>query len=288
MASGELVVVLDADSYPEKDYFNKVVGYFDDPLVGAATATCTPRNRVTFLEKLQVIEYKVIAFTRKLLEFVDSIYVVPGTAGVYRRTALDSIGGFDQNNITEDIEATWHLASKGWKIRMCLSASITTEVPNKIKPWYKQRRRWAVGGLQCIAKYRKFIFRHGMFGYFIVPFFTIGLLIGLIGMGFFGYLFLRRIISSYLLTKFSIETGVPVIAANEIYLGVGVVNFIGLTIFLFYLLFSLFVLSIMKDRMLEKQSFFNLLFYMLVYMLIYPLVTLTSISHYIRGRRVWR
>ncbi|MDD1475129.1 glycosyltransferase family 2 protein, partial [Dolichospermum sp. ST_sed4] len=76
--TGELVVVIDADSYPSKNSFKELVGFFDDPKVGAATGSCLVRNSNTFLEKLQSIEYGVIAFTRKLLEYLDSIYVIPG------------------------------------------------------------------------------------------------------------------------------------------------------------------------------------------------------------------
>ncbi|MBP7708472.1 glycosyltransferase family 2 protein, partial [Candidatus Pacearchaeota archaeon] len=121
-AKGELVSVIDADSFPEKSAFSKMIGYFDDLQVGAVTATCTPKNRNTLLEKLQTIEYKIIAFSRKLLEYIESIYVAPGSLSIYRKKALLAIGGFDPKNITEDIESTWHILSEGWKVRMCLSA----------------------------------------------------------------------------------------------------------------------------------------------------------------------
>jgi len=288
MCNGELVVVLDADSYPSKNCFKNMIGFFDNPEVGAATATCTPRNRNTFLEKLQVIEYKVIAFTRKLLEFIDSIYVVPGTAGMYRKKALLEIGGFDKRNITEDIEATWHLAKDGWKIRMCLAAHVNTEVPNTLKPWYRQRRRWSLGGLQCINKYKSFIFKNGMFGYFIIPFFSIGLVLGLMGIAIALYIIARRGMSSFLLTRYSLETGVPLVTLNNFYLTPSILNYFGIILFALFFIFTLFVLAVMKDRLLEKQSFFNLLFYMAIYLLIYPFVLITSMWHYVRGKNIWR
>jgi poly-beta-1,6 N-acetyl-D-glucosamine synthase len=286
--TGELVVVLDADSYAFKESFKKMVGYFDDEKVGAVTAMCTPRNRSTLLEKLQVIEYKVIAFTRKLLEFIDSIYVVPGTAGMYRRKALEEIGGFDTKNITEDIEATWHLAKNGWKIRMCLSASVTTEVPNKLKPWYRQRRRWALGGLQCISKYKSYIFQNNMFGYFIVPFFTLGLFLGLIGMIIFLYVFGRRFLSSYLLTRYSLESSTALLNMNNFYITPSILNYFGLILLFLFFIFNIYVLSIMKDRILEKQSFFNLIFYMIVYLMVYPFTLIAAMIHYARKKNVWR
>ncbi len=283
----ELIVVLDADSYPAPDSFSKMVGFFDDARVGAVTLTCTPKNLDTFLGKIQAIEYKVIAFTRKLLEYIDSIYVVTGTSGMYRKKALEDIGGFDTTNITEDIEATWHLIHNGWKVKMAMNANIYTEVPTKIKPWYSQRRRWALGGLQCISKYKSSFLKKGMLGIFIVPFFTLGLFLGLIGIVLFLYLLLRRVLSSYLLTKYSLQIDVPIVTMDEFYITPSVLNYFGIVLFVLFLIFNFYVLSIMKDKLIKKQSFFNLLFYMTIYLLIYPIVLIASIKHYIKGRKIW-
>lgn len=288
VATGELIVIIDADSYPDKNSFKLLVGHFDDPEVGVATGACIPQNRNTFLEKLQVLEYKVIAFTRKLLGFIDSIYVAPGTLAMYRRKALVELGGFDPKNITEDIEMTWHFLDKGWKVRQSLNAFVGTTTPNTFGLWYKQRRRWALGGLQCVAKYKSRLFRNNMFGYFVVPFFTIGLFLGLIGVLIFLYLVARRAISSYLITRYSIASDVPLVTLNEIYITPTVLNYFGLVLFFLFLAFNLYVLAIMKDNIKEKQSFFNLFFYMTVYMMIYPIVLVTSIWHYYRGKMIWR
>jgi biofilm PGA synthesis N-glycosyltransferase PgaC len=284
----ELVGIIDADSFPHKDAFSRLVGYFDNPKVGVVTATCVPRNQNTFLEKLQAIEYKVIAFSRKLLEFIDSIYVAPGSLSIYRTKALEDIGGFDSSNITEDIEATWHILKNDWKVKMCFNAYVTTKVPNKIKPWFKQRRRWALGGLQCINKYKSYFMRKNMFGYFVVPFFTIGIFLGLVGILVFLYILLRKGISYFLLTRYSLETSVPLISLSEVYITPSVLNYFGLLLFVLFLVFNLFVLSLMKDRFLGKQSFFNLIFYMTIYLLVYPFTLITAMWHYYKGKMVWR
>lgn len=284
----ELVGIIDADSFPHKDAFSRLVGYFDNSKVGAVTAACVPRNQNTFLEKLQAIEYKVIAFSRKLLEFIDSIYVAPGSLTIYRKKALEDIGGFNSKNITEDIEATWHLLKNNWEVKMCFNSYVTTKVPNTLKPWFNQRRRWALGGLQCIQQYRKSIFRENMFGYFVVPFFAIGWALGLVGIGVFIYLLIRKSISSFLLTRYSLETSVPLITSSDLLITPSVLNYFGIMLFLLFLIFNLFVLSIMKDKLLGKQSFFNLVFYMTIYLLVYPFTLLTAMWHFIRGKRVWR
>ena len=288
LTRAELVAVVDADSYPAKGAFDKLMGFFDDPKVGGATATALTRNRNNLLEKMQAIEYKVVAFTRKILDYLDSVYVTPGSLSVYRKTALEDIGGFDTKNITEDIEATWHLLHNGWDTRMCLDSYAKTTVPNTIKPWYKQRRRWALGGLQVLSKYKKdFINHKGMLGYFIVPFFGLGLLLGLAGMGVFTYVFGRRFLRQYLITKYSVDVGVPILTVNDFYLTPTVINYFGIILFFLFFLFTILVLGVLKDNVLEKQSFFNLIFYMTVYLLVYPIVTIASIIHYTRGKWEW-
>ena len=281
-ALGELVIVVDADSYPHKDALSKLIGFFDNPKTGVATATAVPRNNNTLLENLQAMEYRVIAFTRKLLGYIDSIYVAPGTLAIYRKKALLDIGGFDKTQMTEDVEITWRLIKHGWKVKMCLDAYVTTTVPNKIKAWYRQRRRWSVGGLQCLVKYRKNFLKDGMLGLFIIPFFALGFFLGVVGLGILIYLSGLRIIRNYLFTKYSLEVGVPVLTLNNLYFTPTVLNYFGFLLFFLFLIFNLFVFSIMKDVYFKKQSFFNLLFFMVVYIMIRPILTVVSIYF---GRR---
>ena len=183
ITKGEFIVVIDADSYPEPDAFLKMVTYFKDKQVAAVTSSVLVKNKTKLLETLEAIEYTIIAWARKLLEFIGSVYVTPGALSMYRKKALEKIGGFDTKNITEDIEITWNLLRNLYKTKICLSAKTYTTVPDTIKKWWKQRLRWNIGGLQTMNKYKYVLFRrkYGMLGLFVAPFFLSFYLLSLLG-----------------------------------------------------------------------------------------------------------
>jgi poly-beta-1,6-N-acetyl-D-glucosamine synthase len=183
LIKGELVAITDADSYPEKNALIKMVGYFEENKeVATVTSRVIVKNKNNFMEKQQEFDYVVVAWSRKVLDFVDSVYVTNGPLSIYRAEIIRKIGGFDTKNLTEDIEITWHLLSLGYKTKMSYSTEVYTTVPSTLKKWISQRVRWNIGGLQTIFKYRKFILRGGnFFGLFILPYVSLAFTCSLIG-----------------------------------------------------------------------------------------------------------
>jgi cellulose synthase/poly-beta-1,6-N-acetylglucosamine synthase-like glycosyltransferase len=287
-ATGELIAIIDADSYPAKDAIRKMVGFFEDPQVGAATIPILARNKKTFFEKLQAIEYSVIALTRKLLERVDAIYVTPGPLALYRKIALDEVGGFDEKNLTQDIEATWHLTAKGWKRRMCLDTNVTSTVPTKFKTWFKQRQRWSMGGLQTIGKYKSHFFRRDtMIGNFILPFFILSTFLGLLGLSIFVYLLASRFIRQYLLVKFSYVANTAVLTMEQFYFTPSVLNYLGIILFVMGAAFTILILKLMKERVFKRENIFKILIYLTFYLLLYPVIMITAIFKLLRKDMSW-
>ena len=126
-----------------------------------------------------------------------------------------------------------------------------------------------------------------MFGYFVIPFFAVGLILGLVGILLFLYVFSKRTLRNFLLTRYNVDLGLPILTANDLFITPSILNYFGIVLFGLFFLFTFFVLSVMKDNMLEKQSFFNLLIYMTMYLLVYPIVMVISIKNILFRKISW-
>jgi len=287
-ADTELIGFSDGDSWIEKGAIDKMIGFFNDEKVGSVTSSVLVHNRDKFIEKLQSVEYKIIKFSRKLLEFVDSIYVTPGPLGLFRKSAFDKIGGFDEKNLTEDIEITWHLQAEGYKIKMAVPARSYTIAPSKIKDWVKQRNRWNIGGLQTIGKYKKNWFKKGMLGNFILPFFVFSWVIGLFGLFVLVYRILRKLITGFLSTKLSVEAQTAVLRFSDVNLTPNVLVFLGLTVFFLSLWYTIVaLLNMSENKEYKRENFFTVGFYMIFYLLAYPIILIISGYKFLRGKTTW-
>ena len=224
----DLIGFTDADSLPAVESVGRMIGFFDKENVGAVTSLVLVKKRNNFLEKVQAIEYEVIAFTRKLLGFVGAIYVTPGPLAIYRKEVFDKVKGFDESNLTEDIEITWHIVHEGYTVEMCISSKVFTFVPNTFKAWFKQRTRWNVGGIQTIVKYKKAFLKKGILGNFILPFFVLSWILGFVGIAILLYRLLRTIAIRYLSTLYSIQAQTAILNLQDINLTPSVLVFFGL------------------------------------------------------------
>jgi len=287
-AKYDYVVVADSDSEPERDALKKMIGFLQkDERVGGVTCAIMGKHRKRFIEKLQAVEYSIIAFTRKLLDQIDAVYVTPGPFSLYRKKILLDIGLFDTKNMTQDIEIVWRMVSHGYKVRMSLATKTYSITPIRIRDWFKQRVRWNIGGIQTIMKYKGYFLRRGMLGAFILPFFVISWIVGLLGLGIFGYLIFQRLWVSYFSSKFSLYVGTEIFRLSELNLSPSVLNFFGIILFILGVLYTLFGLTLMQEKKLRNKHPFILSFYFVFYLTLYPLILIVSVYKLFRRRYSW-
>ena len=282
-ARGELVAVVDSDSFPSKESLKLLTGYFDDSEMSAVTSFVTVRNKdQNFFAKIQSLEYLLLGWSRKLLDFVDSVYVTNGPLSVYRKSYAIKVGGFDPKSITEDIDITWNLLYNGYKTGMCLNARVSTVVPPSYKKWFKQRTRWGLGGLQALSKYRKMFLRKGMFGIFILPYVSFSIVISLATFIFSLYLIVSNILVKSLTTGYSLSTDSAVFTFSDINLYPSVILFYFIVLFTLSITYSYYVLKTTDyENNLTTRKFLTLLFYIFIYLTLYPLVWFASIYRFI-------
>jgi cellulose synthase/poly-beta-1,6-N-acetylglucosamine synthase-like glycosyltransferase len=287
-AKYDYITVADADSYPERDALIKMIGFLQkDESIGGVTGSVLVKDPQSFAQKLQYLEYVVICFARKLLDYIDSVYVTPGPFALYRKKVLFEIGLFDKKNLTQDIEIVWRMMSHGYKARMSLDAKIYTITPKTFKAWWKQRVRWNIGGTQTIVKYKKWAFKKNMLGMFIIPFFSASLFIGIIGILLFTYLITRNLLLTYLSTKYSIIANEAVTRLISLSFNTSVLNFFGISLFLLGCFYTLFALMTMKELNLKNINLFNLIFFLTLYLMIYPLIMISALYKFARKKYSW-
>jgi cellulose synthase/poly-beta-1,6-N-acetylglucosamine synthase-like glycosyltransferase len=167
----DLIAVMDADSWPERNYLHRIVGHFNDPDIAAVTPAMKVAEPKTLVQKLQWVEYLFSIFLRKLFALFDSQYVIPGPGGIYRTENLKKLKGWNEKNMTEDMEIAFRMHNRGWKLGNSASSYVFTSSPDTVGGLWKQRLRWYRGYLQNVRKYSHMIGnkKYGNLGFFLLP-----------------------------------------------------------------------------------------------------------------------
>ena len=165
--SSDYMLVLDADSYIDENAVSILLTDLKSSANnGAVTGRPIVRNRTTLLGKIQTLEYlSIIDSIKRTQNFFGAIMTVSGVIVMYKVQALKEVDGFDTQVMTEDIDATWRLHKKGWQVLYNPKALCYILTPERIYSLFKQRTRWAVGGLE-VLKYNFFgTLKHGKIRY---------------------------------------------------------------------------------------------------------------------------
>ena len=158
-ATGEIIVVLDADTVIHPGFIDSVQPHFRDPRVGAVAGNVRVGNTRRMLAKLQALEYGVsLALDRSAQAELGVVSVVPGAAGAFRLEALREVGGWPGRTLVEDTDLTVLLHRAKWKIPYESGAISYTEAPETSREVIKQRRRWAFGSIEVVALNSKTLF----------------------------------------------------------------------------------------------------------------------------------
>lgn len=171
-ARSEIVVTIDADTEVEPDAIGKLARHFSDATVGAVAGNVKVGNRSRWLTRWQALEYITSQnMEKRAFDLLNCITVVPGALGAWRRSAVQTVGGFAPDTVAEDADLTIALRRTGWRILYDEEAIAWTEAPETPAALIRQRFRWTFGTLQSVWKHRNTLFRpkHGTLGWIALP-----------------------------------------------------------------------------------------------------------------------
>ncbi|HSB16732.1 MAG TPA: glycosyltransferase family 2 protein [Bryobacteraceae bacterium] len=153
-ASGEVLLLFDADYFPGRAMVKQLTAPFCDPEVGAVMGRVVPHNSgSTLLAALLGLEraagYQVGQQARYNLGLTPQF---GGTVGGVRASALRAVGGWNTKSLTEDTDLTFRLIAKGWKVAYVNRAECYEEVPEAWEVRKRQIARWATGHTDCLHR----------------------------------------------------------------------------------------------------------------------------------------
>lgn len=153
-AKGELLAIFDADFEPRSDFLLQLVPRFADSRVGMVQARWGHSNReeslLTRAESALLDGHFVIEHTVRHQSGV--FFNFNGTAGIWRRPAIESAGGWEHDTLTEDLDLSYRAQLAGWKFVYVPMVVAPAEVPPDIAAFKSQQHRWAKGSVQVFRK----------------------------------------------------------------------------------------------------------------------------------------
>src|SRR4029079_19590099 len=154
IARGQFIGIFDADFIPTPDFLTRLMPHFRDAGVGMVQArwghinqdySLMTRAQAILLDGHFVLEHGGRNRSGRFFNF-------NGTAGVWRRTAIDDAGGWQHDTLTEDLDLSYRAQLRGWKFVFVPDVVSPAEVPVEMNAFKSQQHRWAKGSIQTCMK----------------------------------------------------------------------------------------------------------------------------------------
>src|ERR1700716_4090107 len=154
VARGEFIAIFDADFIPTPDFLTRLMPHFRDAVIGMVQARWGHINQdYSLLTKIQ----SILLDGHFVLEHGGRnrggrFFNFNGTAGVWRRIAIDEAGGWQNDTLTEDLDLSYRAQLAGWQFVFVPALIAPAEVPVEMNAFKSQQHRWAKGSVQTCRK----------------------------------------------------------------------------------------------------------------------------------------
>jgi cellulose synthase/poly-beta-1,6-N-acetylglucosamine synthase-like glycosyltransferase len=152
--TGEFVAIFDADFLPHPDFLRRTVPYFADPGLAMVQGRWSYINRdysaLTQIESILLDGHFAIEHSARFRR--GSFFNFNGTAGVWRRAAIEDAGGWQHDTLTEDTDLSYRAQLRGWHFVYLPEVDCPSELPVEMNAFKSQQARWAKGLMQTAKK----------------------------------------------------------------------------------------------------------------------------------------
>lgn len=294
-AKGEIIVTMDADTFAERSALKRIVARFYRPEIMAVNSSIAIYRPTTFWQRIQHIEYYLTVFLKRAFSLVNSIYITSGAFSAYRKSFFEKHGGYQEGNITEDLEIALRIQSHDYTIEYAPDSVLYTLGPRTFRDLLYQRRRWYTGLVRNLWAYRTRLFgrKRGALGTLILPSVIVSIILSLALTTYTVFKLVDTIrdelfmlgsvnfnfINAYELNSYLFQQFFFTFFSNPLY--VFTLFFIGVT--LFYLHYA-------RRKLLFKESlFFHMVLFLLIYGLLFSFWWVVSLLYILFNKRVqWR
>ena len=153
-ACGELVAIFDADFIPPADFLRRTVPYFANPKIAMVQTRWSYINRnyskLTEVEAIILDGHFAIEHSSRYRS--NLFFNFNGTAGIWRRCAIEDAGGWQHDTLTEDTDLSYRAQLRGWQFLYLPEIACPSELPVEMNAFKSQQARWAKGLMQTAKK----------------------------------------------------------------------------------------------------------------------------------------
>jgi cellulose synthase/poly-beta-1,6-N-acetylglucosamine synthase-like glycosyltransferase len=153
-ATGEVLIVFDADFVPPRDFVRRIVPYFAFADVGCVQARWEHLNRhCSLLTQAQAIGIDGHFIVEQTARSRAGLFLnFNGSAGAWRRACIEDAGGWQADTLAEDLDLSYRAQLAGWRILFVPSITAPAELPPQFDALRRQQSRWAQGSIQVARK----------------------------------------------------------------------------------------------------------------------------------------
>lgn len=154
-ARSEYLICIDGDALLDPNAAAGLVKpLIANPRLAAVTGNPRIRTRSTLIGRIQVGEFSsIIGLIKRTQMIYGKLFTLSGVMTAFRKQALEEVGYWSEDMITEDIDISWKLQTSGWSILYEPRALCWILMPETLRGLWKQRLRWAQGGAEVFLKY---------------------------------------------------------------------------------------------------------------------------------------